>query len=135
MKAAYLFLPIFLLAPRLMAAQNEDTFSEKEVFQALRWGMPDTEARRLAKYMADDPTSPERIRIEKAEGPTEGIYTEDMLLILSLVSSETKRKSELRLAHQRLQLVLTPEQHAEWEARRMKLRQQLIDGGEHPAKD
>ena len=126
-----------------MAAQNEDafseetedTFTEEEVFQALRWGMSDTEARRLAKYMADDPTSPERIRIEKAEGPTAGIYTEDMLMILSLVSSETKRKAEIRLAHQRLQLVLTPEQHAEWEARRMKLRQQLIDGGEHPAND
>ena len=118
-----------------MAAQNEDTFSEEEVLQALSWGMPDTEARRLATFMADDPTSPERIRLEKAEGPVTGIYTEGLLLILSLVSSETKRKAELRLAHQRLQLVLTPEQHAEWEARRMKLRQQLIDGGEHPAKD
>jgi hypothetical protein len=43
-----------------MAAQNEDTFTEEEVFQALKPGMPETEARRLAKYMADDPTSPER---------------------------------------------------------------------------
>ena len=97
-----------------MAAQNEDTFSEEEVFKALSWGMPDTEARRLARFMADDPTSPERIRLEKAEGPTEGIYTEDMLLILSLVSSETQRKAEHRLAQQRLQSALTPEQHAEW---------------------
>jgi hypothetical protein len=123
-----------------MAAQNEDafpeeteaTFTEEEVFQALRWGMPDAEARRLSKYVADDPTSPERIRFEKAEGPTTGIYTEDMLLILSLVSSETQRKAEHRLAQQRLQSVLTPEQHAEWEARRTKLRQQLIKEGERP---
>jgi len=118
-----------------MAAQKEDTFSEEEVFQALRPGMPDTAARRLAKFMADDPTSPERIRLEKAEGPTEGIYTEDMLLLLSLVSSEAQRKAELRVAQQRLQLVLTPEQHAEWEARRSKLRQRLIDGGQLPAND
>lgn len=135
MRAAYLFLPIFLLAPRLMTAQNEDTFTEEEVFQALKPGMPEAEARRLAKYMADDPNSPERIRIEKAEGPTEGIYTEDMLLLLSLVSSETQKKAELRLAHQRRQSELTPEQHAEWEARRSKMRQALIAGGQLPAKD
>jgi hypothetical protein len=115
--------------------ENEDTFSEEEVFKALSWGMPDTEARRLARFMADHPTSPERIRLEKAEGPTTGIYTEDMLLILSLVSSETQKKAEHRLAHQRLQSVLTPEQHAEWEARRSKLRQALIDAGELPASD
>lgn len=133
MKAAYLFLPIFLLAPRLMAAQNEDTFSVEEVFQALSWGMPDAEARRLAKILSDDPTSPERIRLEKAEGPVETIYTEDMLLLLSLVSSETQRKAELRVAQQRLQSVLTPEQHAEWELRRSKMRQALIDSGELPA--
>lgn len=118
-----------------MAAQNEDTFSEEEVFQALRPGMSDTEARRLARFMADDPTSPELIRLEKAEGPTEGIYSEGMLLLLSLVSSEAQRKAEHRLAQQRLQLVLTPEQHAEWEARRSKLRQQLIDAGQLPDKD
>ena len=126
-----------------MAAQNEDafseeteaTFSEEEVFKALSWGMPDTEARRLAKFIADDPTSPELIRLEKAEGPVTGIYTEDLLLLLSLVSSEAKRKAEVRLARQRLQSVLSPEEHAEWEARRMKVRRQLIDGGEHPAKD
>jgi hypothetical protein len=135
MKAAYLFLPIFLLAPRLMAAQNKDTFTEEEVFQALRPGMTDTEARRLATWMADEPASPERIRPEKAEGPTSGIYTEDMLLLLSLVSSETQRKAELRVARQRRQSVLTPEQHAEWEARRSKLRQALIAGGQLPAKD
>ena len=115
-----------------VAAENEDTFTEEEVFQALSWGMPGAEARRLSKFMADDPTSPERIRLEKAEGPTEGIYTEDMLLILSLVSSETQRKAEHRLAQQRLQLALTPEQHSEWEARRSKMRQALIDSGERP---
>jgi hypothetical protein len=126
-----------------MAAQNEDafseetedTFSEEEVFQALSWGMPDTEARRLAKFMADDPTSPELIRLEKAEGPVTGIYTEDLLLILSLVSPGTQRKAEHRLAQQRLQLALTPEQHADWEARRTKLRQALIDAGQLPASD
>jgi hypothetical protein len=118
-----------------MAAQNEDTFTEEEVFQALKPGMPEAEARRLAEYMADDPTSPETIRLEKAEGPTSSIYTEDMLLLLSLVSIETQRKAELRVARQRLQSVLTPEQHAEWEARRSKLRQQLVDGGQLPAGD
>jgi len=126
-----------------MAAQTDDafseepeaTFSEEEVLKALRWGMPDTEARRLAAFMADDPTSPERIRLEKAEGPTHGIYTEDLLLILSLVSSEAQRKAERRLAQQRLQLELTPEQQADWEARRSKLRQALVDAGELPASD
>jgi hypothetical protein len=126
-----------------MAAQNEDafseepegTFSEEEVFKALSWGMPDTEARRLSKFIADDPTSPELIRLEKAEGPVTGIYTEDLLLILSLVSSEAQRKAERRLAKQRLQLALTPEQHAEWEARRSKLRQALVDAGGLPASD
>ena len=116
-----------------VAAENEDTFTEEEVFQALSWGMPGAEARRLSKFMADDPTSPERIRLEKAEGPTEGIHTEDMLVLLSLVSSEAQRKAELRVARQRLQLALTPEQHSEWEARRSKMRQALIDSGELPA--
>ena len=114
-------------------AEKEDTFSEEEVFQALSWGVPEAEARRLAKFMADDPTSPELIRLEHAEGPVVTMYTEDMLLILSLVSSETQRKAEHRLAQQRLQSVLTPEQHAEWEARRSKMRQALIDSGERPA--
>jgi hypothetical protein len=118
-----------------MAAQNNDTFTEEEVFQALRWGMSDTEARRLAKYMADDPTSPQLIRLEKTEGPTSGIYTEDMLVLLSLVSGETERKAELRAARQRLQSVLTAEQHAEWEARRSRMREALIAGGQLPATD
>jgi hypothetical protein len=123
-----------------MAAQNEDAFSEEledtfsaeEVFKALSWGMPDTEARRLAKFIADDPTSPKLDRLEKA---LMSHYTEDLLLILSLVSSETQRKAGRRLARQRLQSVLTPEEHAEWEARRSKLRQALIDAGELPAND
>jgi hypothetical protein len=114
-------------------ADKEDTFSVEEVFQALSWGMPEAEARRLSRFMADDPTSPELIRLEKEEGPVTGIYTEDMLVLLSLVSREVQRKAVHRLAQQRLQLVLTPEQHAEWEARRSRMRQALIDSGEHPA--
>ena len=118
-----------------MAGEKEDTFTEDEVFQALRPGMPEAEARRLAKYMADDPSSPELIRLEEAEGPVSSMYSEGMLLLLSLVSSETQRKAEARVARQRLQSELTPEQHAEWEARRLELRQRLIDGGQLPAED
>jgi hypothetical protein len=115
-----------------VAAENEDTFTEEEVFQALSWGMPEAEARRLSKFMADDPTSPERIRFEEAEGPSEGIYSEDLLVLLSLVSSKAQRTAELRVARQRLQSALTPEQSAEWEARRSRMRQALIDSGERP---
>ena len=118
-----------------MAAQNKDTFTEEEVFQALRWGMSETEARRLAKFMADDPTSPELIRFEKTEGPSTGIYTEGLLLLLSLVSSEAKKKAEARLARQRLQSELTPEERAKWEERRSKMRAALIAGGQLPPKD
>jgi hypothetical protein len=110
-----------------MDAQSQDTFSEAEMFQALSWGMSDTAARKHAKYMADDPTTTAEAFPEL--GPVATMYSEDALLLLSLVSEETRKKAERRLAQQRLRPELSEEERAEWNARRDELRKKLVAAG------
>jgi hypothetical protein len=113
-----------------MDAQSQDTFSEAEMFQALSWGMPDTAARRQAKYMADDPTAIAKAFPEfKDLGPVATMYSEDTLLLLSLVSEDTRKKAERRLAQQRLRPELSEEERAEWNARRNELHKKLVAAG------
>jgi hypothetical protein len=112
-----------------MSGQERDTFTESEVFQALSWGMPDSTARRIAKTIADDPAliaaGPERM----AEEPSVTMYSEDMLLLLSLVSEKAHEKAVRRLAEQRFRTELCPGARAEWESRRTELRTRLIAAG------
>ena len=112
-----------------MSAQEQDTFTEAEVFQALSWGMPDSQARHLAKYMADDPILIESMPERKEMEPSEIMYSEDMLLLLSLVSEKAHEKAERRFAQQQLRNKLSPEERSEWESRRAELKARLIKAG------
>lgn len=134
MKTFFLLLAPVLIASQTMTAQNSNTFSEAELFQALSWGMPDSSARKLARHMADDPSSTTNIAEFKDIGPTETIYSEDVLLLLSLVSDDARKKVEQRLAEQRLRPALTGDELAEWDARRRELRNRLVAAGKIPAK-
>ena len=112
-----------------MAAQNEEFFSEAEVYQALSWGMPDSEARQHAKYMTGDPAVIATLPTFRDLGPLTTNYSEGFLLVISLVSDETRRKAERKLAASRLEKELSPDERAEWERRRAELRSQLIQAG------
>jgi hypothetical protein len=112
-----------------MSAHEQDTFTEAEVFQALSWGMADSAARHLAKHMADDPTLIASMPDRKEMEPSVTMYSEDMLLLLSLVSEKAHEKAERRLAQQQLRAKLSPEERAEWESRRTELKTRLIKAG------
>jgi hypothetical protein len=113
-----------------LAAQNDpETFSEAEIYHALRWGMTDSEAERLAKYMTDDPAVIATLPTFRDLGPISTMYSEGMLLILSLVSDDTNRKVDQRLVEQNLGKELSQDERARWEKRRFDLRAQLIKAG------
>jgi hypothetical protein len=130
MKSLFLLLAVILSGPNPLAAQNDpETFSEAEVYQALSWGMTESEARKLAKYMSDDPTVTATLPTFRELGPVTSMYSENMLLLLSLVSDETNRKVEQRLIQARLGKELDPHERAQWEKRRAEFRSQLIKAG------
>lgn len=114
-----------------MTAHEEEFFSEAEVFEALSWGMPDSEVRRLAKYMSDDPAVMVTAFPDlEDQGFIATNYSADMLMLLSLVSVETNRKVERYLEERRLGGVpWGPAEKGAWEARREKMRQALIEDG------
>ena len=112
-----------------MAAQKEEYFSEAEIYQALSWGMSDSEATRLAKYMSDDPAVEATLPTFRDLGPMTTMYSEGFLLVLSLVSDETNRKVERKLVETHLGKELSSEERAQWEKRRAKLRSELIRAG------
>jgi hypothetical protein len=127
-------LPIYRLATdrgrQSVTAQEQEFFSESEVFQALSWGMPDSAARKLAKYMSDDPSVVATIPELQEVGPVATMYSDDMLMLLSLVSVETNRKVERYLEQRRLDGVgWSSPKRAAWEARRVKLREELVKAG------
>ena len=107
---------------------QEETFTRAEVVQALGWGMPRSEAERLANVMADEGAAV-LSEEEKLKGPGVVMYSEDVLLLLSLVSEEARGKAERRLAQQRIKRELSPAERSEWEARRKALRDALIKAG------
>lgn len=57
------------------------------------------------------------------------MYSEDTLLLLSLVSEKAHEKAARRLAEQRLRTELSPEERAEWESRRTELKTRLVGAG------
>ena len=112
-----------------VAAQNDSSFTEAELHRALSWGMPDSEACRLAKYICDDPAVIATIPELRDLGPSTTMYSEGFLLILSLVSEDTNRKVERELLENRLGKGLTAEERANWEKRRGELKSELIKAG------
>lgn len=110
-------------------AQKEAFFSESEVYQALSWGMPDSDAIRLAKHMSDDPDVSATIQGLRDAGPVVTMYSDDFLLLLSLVSEETNRKVERRLLETRRGKELSSEERARWQERRRALKSELVKAG------
>jgi hypothetical protein len=119
------------LEGKALTAQEEEFFSEAEVFQALSWGMPDSEARRLAMYMSDDPAVAATAFPDlQGQGATARMCSDDMLTLLSLVSVETNRKVERYIEERRLGGAgWSSEKRAAWEARRAEIREALIKDG------
>src|SRR6266516_1915026 len=113
--------------------QNEpESFSEAEVYQALSWGMSDAEARKLAKFISDDPAVTATVPTLRDLGPLTSMYSENMLLLISLVSADTHRKVEQRLVQMRPGKELSPEAREEWDKRRAEFRNQLVKSGKIP---
>jgi hypothetical protein len=113
----------------LHGRKEPESFSEAEVYQALSWGMSDAEARKLAKFMSDDPAVTATVPTLSDLGPLTTLYSENMLLLLSLVSDETNRKVEQRIVQMRLGKEMSPEERAQWEKRRAEFRSQLVKSG------
>lgn len=116
-----------------MDAQQDQYFTESEIFQALHWGMPDSTARNYARVLAaEDPAVQATIPDFRAMGPIASTYSEELLLLLSLVSDETNRKVEARLVEQNNGRQLSPQARSAWEKRRNEYRTQLIKAGKIP---
>jgi hypothetical protein len=132
MRPIYLAFAATLLGPPVSAQQEPEPFTEAEAYQALSWGMSEAEARKLAKYMSDDPSVMATVPTLRDLGPVSSMYSDSMLLLFSLVSEETNRKVEQRLLEQNLGKELNPEERADWERRRSELRTLLIKAGKLP---
>jgi len=91
--------------------------------------MIDSEAARLAKYMTDDPAVVATLPTFRDLGPISTMYSEDMLLLLSLVSEDCNRKVHQRLVQERLGKELTQNERERWNKLRSELRAQLIKAG------
>jgi len=115
-----------------MAAQDENPFTRAEVLTALKWGMQESEAERLATYISGETASGKVPPEYEDLGPSSSMYTEGLLLVLSLVSEDTRQKAERILAKQRLKTALTPEERDVWEAQRRELKKQLEAAGKIP---
>ena len=115
-----------------MSVYDENPFTRAELLTALKWGMQESEAERLATYMAGETASGTVPPEYEDLGPTSSMYTEGLLLVLSLVSEDTRQKAERILAKQRLETALTPEERDVWEAQRRELRTQLEAAGMIP---
>src|SRR4051812_18023241 len=125
----YALCTVFLGGSSLMAQHEPEPFTEKEMYTALSWGMSEQEAKKLAKYMSDDPAVMATIPEFYDGSPGFHNYSDSTLLLLSLVSDETNRKVEERLIDRRSGTPLTPEERADWDRRRSILREQLIKAG------
>lgn len=122
---------VLLIGASVGEAQSVENFTEAELLHALSWGMPASEAERLAKVLSNDSTldiGPEG----RASGPLEIQYSEDLLLLLSLVSEEARQKAERHLAQQRVESALSHQERLVWDARRKALRARLLSEGKSP---
>lgn len=115
-----------------MATPDENPFTRAELLTAFKWGMEENEAERFATYVAGETASGTVPPGFEDLGPTSSMYTEGLLLVVSLVSEKTRQKAEQILARQRLETALTPEERDVWEARRGELRKQLEAAGKIP---
>ena len=124
-----------LRGPNALTAHNEEFFTEAELYRALSWGMPDSEARKLAKHLTDDPAVIATLPTFRDLGPIATNYSEDLLILLSLVSDETNRKVERRLAETRRGKAWNPDEREQWERRRSEIRTGLVKAGKLPSEN
>ena len=111
---------------------DENPFSRAEILTALKWGMEESEAERLATFMAGKTESGELPPGWEEMGPTTSMFSEGLLVLVSLVSEDCRQKAERVFARQKLVAVLSPEERDVWEAKRRELRQQLEAAGKLP---
>lgn len=121
---------IAVLETEQVSAQ-EEFFTEAELLHALSWGdEPDAETRRLATWGSGDPAVAASVPEIRELGHSSIIYTQDMLILLSLVSAETNAKVERYLEERRLDGVpWGPVERAAYDARRAQIREGLIKAG------
>jgi hypothetical protein len=103
--------------------QNPLDFTEQEIFQALRWGMDEPTARNYARLLSGSLD----VAVAQPNDTTSVGYSnfsEDFLVLLSLVSEEARAKAEQRMMelHGRR---LEPHEHAAWEKKRTEIRAAL----------
>jgi hypothetical protein len=109
-------------------AQYFDPFTEEEVYQALRLVLPEDEARRAARPLPD-PTPTEVAALRPGEYVVRGVnYTDDMLILLSLVSSDLSAKVETYRATRRRIVNWSDEEDEAWRARRDELKRSIAGG-------
>jgi len=132
MKSLLVLLVATLLGPNPVAAQNDEFFTVAELYQALSWGMTDSEAKQLAKYMTDDPAVVATIPTLSEIGPIASNYSEDMLILLSFVSKDANKKVEKRLADLRHANAWNQDDQARWDKRRAEIQSQLVEAGKLP---
>ena len=102
-------------------------FTAAEIFEALRVGMPDADARRLADHLAqpvdmdailaDPPQNQNGPGVPYWSIPTINFST-DTLILLSLVSASTAAKVDRYRAEMRAAGAIKPQDDDEWQRRR-----------------
>jgi len=106
-----------------LLSQSSQDFTEQEIFTALHWGMPEPEARAQAHLLAGG-LDKQLLNPNDSADVAESNFSEDLLVLLSLVSDEARVKAELRYHQMHGQADVR-----EWETRRRKMRSALVRAG------
>jgi hypothetical protein len=104
-------------------------FTASEIFEALRRGMSEDEARRAADFLAEEvdidailagpPQNPDGPGVPSWDVPTVN-FSQDMLILLSLVSSTTAAKVDRYRAQLRDAGAIQPQEDEAWQRRRQQ---------------
>ena len=104
-------------------------FTASEIFEALRRGMSEAEARRAADFLvegvdidailAGPPQNQDGSGVPSWDVPTVN-FSQDMLILLSLVSTETAAKVDRYRAEQRDAGAIQPQEDEAWQRRRQQ---------------
>jgi hypothetical protein len=109
-------------ALRLMSVPSD--FTEQEIFQALSWSEEsEADARAAARMLSGGMDKELGVREDSPSVPT---FSDDFLLILSLVSDEARVKAE---NHFRERPTVTPSDVEAWHRKRVEVRNALVSQG------
>lgn len=112
-------------------SQQISPFSEEELYQALRLILPETEARAAAAPLPA-PTAEHFAELQPGEHIVRGInFTDDTLILLSLVSEELRVRVERYRARRRGAAPLDADDERAWQARCNEISKLVTP--EHPA--